>query len=285
MPNQIEYNIDLPRLENLALTGVRRAAIFMGLGLNAARREDFKDYELSKIPISDGTNHTPTVLVPPGADDKTVQEYKNHFAEWVVASGLAEVLEHFGLFLTVMHQHAFAIYKARGLGKDIGDFSEAQRHFHENPGIKSKLDTLAHRFDIKTEYADWISQLYRLRNAITHNFRTIGDKQLDGADELVIRWHALEMFAEGVQSRQRVPMRELLGKVLPEETKIVTQRVVREHRFKVGDKIQLDRMQLEEICLFFYLWCIPSMRDSFIGFMKKHGVVFKEPAKLSPESL
>ena len=82
----------------------------MGLGLNAARREDFKDYELSKIPIPDDTNHTPTVLVPPGADDKTVLEYKKHFAEWVVTSGLAEVLEHFGLFLTVMHQHALAIY-------------------------------------------------------------------------------------------------------------------------------------------------------------------------------
>jgi hypothetical protein len=55
---------------------------------------------------------------------KTVQEYKTHFAEWVVASGLAEVLEHFGLFLTVMHQHALAIYKARGLGKDLGDLAE-----------------------------------------------------------------------------------------------------------------------------------------------------------------
>ena len=143
MANQIEYNINLNQLENLALTGIRRAAIFMGLGLNAARREDFKDYELSKIPIPDGTNHTPTVLVPPGADDKTVQEYKKHFAEWVIASGLAEVLEHFGLFLTVMHQHALAIYKVRGLGKDIGDFAQAQQRFHENPGIKSKLDTLA----------------------------------------------------------------------------------------------------------------------------------------------
>jgi hypothetical protein len=86
------------------------------------------------------------LLVPPGADDKTVQEYKKHFAEWVVASGLAEVLEHFGLFLTVMHQHALAIYKVRGLGKDIGDFAQAQQRFHENPGIKSKLDTLAQRF-------------------------------------------------------------------------------------------------------------------------------------------
>lgn len=279
MANQIEYNIDLPHLENLALTGIRRAAIFMGLGLNAARRDDFKDYELSKIPIPDGNNHTPTVLVPPGADDKTVQGYKKDFAEWVVASGLADLLEHFGLFLTVMHQHALAIYKARGLGKDIVDFAEAQRRFHENPGIKSKLDTLAQRFDIKTEHADWICQLYRLRNAITHNFRTIGDKQLDDAGEFIVRWYALEMFIEGVESKKRIPMRELLGKQLPEESKVITERVVREHRFKAGDRVQLDRMQLEEICLFFYMWCIPTTRDSFTAFMKKNGVVLKEPAK------
>jgi hypothetical protein len=282
MANQIEYNINLNHLENLALTGIRRAAIFMGLGLNAARREDFKDYELSKIPIPDGTNHTPTVLVPPGADDKTAQEYKKHFAEWVVASGLAEVLEHFGLFLTVMHQHALAIYKVRGIGKDIGDFAQAQQRFHENPGIKSKLDTLAQRFGIATEHADWICQLYRLRNAITHNIRTIGDKQLDHAGELVVRWYALEMFVEGGQTQKRTPMRELLGKELPGAPKIGTQRIVREHRFKAGDQVHLDRTQLEEICLFFHMWCIPSARDSFVAFMKKHDVVFNDQQPQKP---
>jgi hypothetical protein len=276
MPNQIEYNINLSQLENFALVGIRRTAIFMGLGLNAARREDFKDYELSKIPIPDGTNHTPTVLVPPGANDNTIKEFKQHFAEWVVAAGLAEVLEHYGLFLTVIHQHALTIFKVRGLGKDIGDFGLAQQRFHENPGIKSKLDTLAQRFGIATVHADWICQLYRLRNAITHNFRTIGDKQLDQAGELVVRWHAIEMFAEGTESKKRIPMRERLGKVLPEEIKVITQRVVREHRFKAGDRVQLDRMQIEEICLFFYVWCIPSVRDSFVSFSKNHGVALQE---------
>jgi hypothetical protein len=186
----------------------------------------------------------------------------------VVASGLAEVLEHFGLFLTVMHRQAFAIHEIRGRGKDLGHFAQAQRRFHENPGIKSKLDTLAERFGIATEHADWICQLYRLRNAITHNFRTIGGKQLDQAGELVVRWDALEMFVEGTQTQTRTPMRGLLGKPLPEASKIITQRVVREHRFNAGDQVHLDRIQLEEICLFFHMWCIPSVRDAFIAFMK-----------------
>ena len=48
------HHIDLVDLKDFAHIGVRRAAVFMGLGLNAAHREDFLDYELSKIPADQG---------------------------------------------------------------------------------------------------------------------------------------------------------------------------------------------------------------------------------------
>ncbi len=45
--NQI--NIDLPAIKNIAVIGVRRTAIFMGLGINAANDPEFKQYELAKF--------------------------------------------------------------------------------------------------------------------------------------------------------------------------------------------------------------------------------------------
>ena len=56
--NQI--NINLPAIKDIAVKGVRRTAVFMGLGINAANNPDFKQYQLADVtglefiePISD----------------------------------------------------------------------------------------------------------------------------------------------------------------------------------------------------------------------------------------
>lgn len=42
-------HIDLPAISNIVDKGVRRTAVFMGLGINAANNPDFKQYELAKF--------------------------------------------------------------------------------------------------------------------------------------------------------------------------------------------------------------------------------------------
>jgi hypothetical protein len=42
-------NLDLDKLLDIALKGVRRAAVFMGLGVNAAIDPDFRSYQLSAL--------------------------------------------------------------------------------------------------------------------------------------------------------------------------------------------------------------------------------------------
>jgi len=86
-------NIDLQKLEDLAHVGVRRATIFMGLGLNAAHKEDFNDYELSKLPVIPSQTDLPIELIPRGLPVERVQEFKKEFATWVTACGMRELLE------------------------------------------------------------------------------------------------------------------------------------------------------------------------------------------------
>ncbi len=179
----------------------------MGIGLNAAHDPGFKDYELTKLPDDPKGENTPTMFLPPGADDATIQGYKREFANWVVACGLREVLDAYGLFIARLHHDALVVYQSgRGLLKHLGDPDHLQRKFHENPGIAHKLDTLESRFGIRSEYGGEIKQLYRLRNAIDHNFRVVLEKQLDQSQQLTVRWLATSMFGIGGKSGERKPL-------------------------------------------------------------------------------
>jgi hypothetical protein len=201
-----EHNIDLAKLEGLARLGIERAAVFMGLGLHAAYREDFKAYELTDLPRSVKADSIPITLVP-DASAATIKKYKREFADWIVPTVLGEVLEHFALYLNHIHYHALVVFHVRGLNKHLGNFEEVRRNFEEAPGLRDKLERLARKeFGITTPHADEIAQLYALRNACTHNFRYVGPKQAREAGELVVRWRTIWMFGE--QAGKALSMRE-----------------------------------------------------------------------------
>lgn len=273
---RIEHNINFDHLTNIAKLGVRRAAVFMGLGLNAAYRQDFKDYELTKLP-KDPENMS-IGLIPDGANERTVEQYKRQFADWVISCGLGEVLEHYGLFLTQIHHHALVVFQSKQLLQYLGDPRQLQRNFHENPGIASKLDTLDSRFRIATEHSTSIKRLYQLRNAMSHNFRYVGDKQVRGSTGFDVKWLALDVCGIGMESGIERPFSLLRGMVLPEETQMIVRTTTRERTYRKGERVDLTRRDLEEICMFFVTWCIPSMANSFLEFLKKHGVPIAEKA-------
>lgn len=58
-PPMNQITIDFDKLKEIALRGIRRTAVFLGLGVNAARDENFKDYQLTGIAllrlVPDGT--------------------------------------------------------------------------------------------------------------------------------------------------------------------------------------------------------------------------------------
>lgn len=265
------HEINLDDLEKLAAQGVSRAALFMGLGLNAAQREDFTDYELSKVPIDALTNHTAVTLVPPGADSPTVRQYKREFARWIISAGLGEVLEHYAHLLNHLHYHALVVFRVQGKGRHFGDFEAAQQNFVEASDVGEKINQLKQRFEVSTTFDPCIRSLNQLRNAITHNFGVIGPKQVTD-NELVVEWYAFEMFMRSVDGGNPIPMRRMIGQEVAEEPEVTLKRLKREHRFKVGDPINLSREQLEEICLFFRSGCIPEIKAKFLDFLHRHQV-------------
>ena len=87
--------INLTELLNIAYSGIRRSAIFLGLGVNAMNNQHFQDYELTDVALIQ--------FIAPNAPEETIHEYKNEFKTWIVECGLRELIETFVYYLDQIH--------------------------------------------------------------------------------------------------------------------------------------------------------------------------------------
>ena len=243
--------IDLEKLQDIAHVGVRRATIFMGLGLNAAHKDDFNDYELNKLPIVPGQTNLPIELFPRELPVERVREFKREFAIWVTICGMRELLEYFALFLDQMHRYALVVFHARGelQRRRINPF-RAQREFNGKFGIARKLDVLAGRFGINPADTDHIKRLYEARNCLTHDLGTVHARRCRTDGHFLITWKALEFVAKGRTSGTERSILDLVGTVTNEDMGVSTRVVTREKKLRQGDKLNLSQQDLWEILLF-----------------------------------
>lgn len=264
-------NIDITKLSNLAHIGVRRAVLFIGLGLNAAHREDFVDYELRKIPISPGQTSLPIEFFPSNLPAERVKVFKEQFATWITGCGIRELLEHYALFLDQIHRHALLVLQVRGKLGQI-DPKKEQKLFNRQFGIPAKLETLQNRFSIAPTDPESIKQLYHARNCLTHELGVVQPKRCDSDGHFVLTWKAFEVFAKGEKTGTERPITELIGKKTEEDTAILGRQITRERKFASGERLLLSKQDAWEICYFFNAHAIPSAANSFIKFLEANEV-------------
>lgn len=128
--NQI--NINLPAIRNIAVRGVRRTAIFMGLGINAANNPDFKQYELAKL--------TGFEFIEPISDERTLAGLKTEFGRWIVGNGLRELIETFCIFLDEIH--VACLWMSASCHKIPLNQIQTQDKKFRHKGLKDKLPHL-----------------------------------------------------------------------------------------------------------------------------------------------
>jgi len=90
-----KITIDFSQMKDIAYRGVRRAAVFVGLGVNVARDDQFKKYQLSE--------YSALRVMPDDLNDKSIAHIKEEFEKWVILNGVRELVESFGLFLDKVH--------------------------------------------------------------------------------------------------------------------------------------------------------------------------------------
>lgn len=265
------HHIDINELKDFAHKGVRRAVIFMGLGLNAAHREDFLDYELSKIPSSIGERRFPIEFFPEALPTERVNYFKAEFARWIQDCCLCDLLEHHALFLDKIHLHALVVY--RSLGKLTGnDDPEKLHNKHRHEGIPGKHKTLRERFEIDPTYSSIIDQLYEARNALTHDFGVVLPKRCDANGAFVLGWPKFNFIGIGKERGKEIPLAHIIGERTTEESTIALRVEQCERTYKAGERIQIRTEDLEEIFHFFAGWAIPSTLTAFIDFLTANDI-------------
>ena len=69
----IRVNIDCTAIAKIAHVGVKRTALFLGLGLNGVNQPGFKDYELHKLPKGENLAAIPPDIIARGAPDDLIE--------------------------------------------------------------------------------------------------------------------------------------------------------------------------------------------------------------------
>ena len=272
MSEVVEVNIDVKHLSNIAQTGVRRATLFMGLGLNAVQRPEFRDYELQKLAKESGVGGIPLQLIPPGASDETLAKYKEEFSAWLTGCGFREILEYYGLMLDHMHKHCLMVAQFRHFIDTLGDPAKLQRNFSRRLGVIDKHDELKSRFGIAPKFAEHMDTFYSARNALTHGLGIVRPEDTGDGGALRLCWNAMDVTVKGETSGSLIPLAKVLGVPLTEPSSMWLQFVERQSVFDVGSKVKLSSQDLYEICFFVSQQCIPNAIAAFAKFLKEQEI-------------
>jgi hypothetical protein len=236
--------INFAKIKEIALLGVRRTAVFMGLGINAALDENFRNFDLTKI--------IQLQFVPQDVDDKTIAHIKEEFGIWIISCGFRELIETFLVFLDEIHLASLHMAVSRGIisSEDAKKYGPA----FPKKGIKDKLPILLNRFGIYPNNSDFIITINQARNCLTHRRGIVGVEDCYDKQKLEIKWIGFDIFLE-------TPSGEIFCTYpLPEEGIYLkdggtagikfTERTL---NFKIGEQLKLSPRNLAEICQFIIL--------------------------------
>lgn len=257
-------NIDLDTLLEIALSGVRRAAIFMGLGVNAAIDDDFQKYQLSNL--------TNIQLIPDNVSADTIKHFKEEFRLWIEACGFRELVDTFANYLDSVH-HSCLLMKSKSEKLLPADISNIQAKY-QRKGFPEKLDILIERFAVSPAYPSYLLSLNRVRNCLTHRRGIVGDEDLHGKTELSIKWFGLDVFIQEPDGKKHLLNEMRSSLQLKNGGLIMAGFNERNRNFNRGDKLILSTRDLAEIC-WFYDYEAKKIRKSTLEFAAILGVKVK----------
>ncbi len=250
-------------MKDIAYRGVRRAAAFVGLGVNVARDDQFKKYQLSE--------YSALRIMPDDLNDKSIAHVKEEFEKWVILNGVRELVESFGLFLDKVHTVCLlmATQKKQLSSEDAEKFGPA----FEWKGVEEKLSILTNRFGITSDKEKYFTSINQIRNCITHRKGRIGPEDLRGDKSFQLTWWGFDIYAETPSGEKHslTPPLPKGGLLLKEGGKIMLQVKDRIIEYRLGDIVTLSPKELIEICYLVQLTTDDMVKSSY-DYAKKIGI-------------
>lgn len=255
--------IDFSKMKDISYRGIRRAAAFVGLGVNVARDGEFKKYQLSE--------YSTLEIMPNNLDDKSIAHIKEEFEKWVILNGVRELVESFGLFLDKVH--IICLLMATQKKQISSDDAEKFGPAFERKGVEDKLTILRNRFGITSDKEKYFSSINQIRNCITHRKGQIGSEDLRDNKSFQLTWWGFDIFAETPSGEKHslIPPLPKEGLFLKEGGKIMLQVKDRIIEYKLGDIVTLSPNELIEICYLVQLTTDDIVKSSY-DYAKKIGI-------------
>lgn len=254
--------VDFARLRDTAYKGVRRTAVFMGFGLNAANDPQFTRYQLSDV--------TPIQLMPDEVTDETVQQFKIEFARWIVACGLRELIETFSVFLDNTHQVCAIMAVSRG--QMTPEYAQERQKSFLWKGFTDKMQTLSERFGVFSKQNGHLKTLHLVRNCYTHRRGIVGTADCGRGEQLELTWLGMDLYIETPEGETidlDLPLQE--GVYLEKGGRVKLRFAERKRSFPLGAVVDLSPKDLVEICAF-VLWATNELSDSAEAYAKRIGI-------------
>jgi hypothetical protein len=249
-------NIDYGRIIENAKTGIRRSAVFMGLGVNAADNPEAQKYQL--------VEETRMQLLPSEVSSEVIRDWKLEFRSWVVAGGFRELVEHLCLFFDRIYDVSRMIQKTHNL-KDKKKFERA--------GLDEKIKLLEAQIGIRYIHGDALASFYPLRNCLIHRLGVVSAKDVSDGGTLDFSYLRMKLvFTAESGSVIDLPDDEAFSS--DEDGSIGMKFHIHKLSFKKGEKIDLSPRTLTEI-LFFSDLCVRAYAKQAIEFAQANGVVMK----------
>ncbi len=243
--------------------GYQRAAVFLGLGCNAARRPDFTDYLL--------TRESGFQLLPDTVSPDTIAEWKEQFYRWIVTGGFREIVEFTCIFLDRLYDCSMRIHKQHS-GKAFDAFARK--------GIPGKIDALRDQFGISCRYPSALASIYAVRNCLVHRVGVVGPEDIKNGGQLSLSWIATKAIFQGEDGKEYdmpdledpkskpwpVPCAGGVALMWGEKTRT----------FTLGEVMELEPHALHEI-LFFVRNSCDDFVKSFVAKAEALGKIKKPP--------
>lgn len=231
-------NIDLDELAEISHLGIKRAATFMGFGLNSADCEDMKDFTLSKYTYLD--------FLPDSISPEYVKHYKEEFKIWMITCGLRELIETFSVYLDKVYETCMYIQYLKG-SRSTEEISKCMNNM-EHSGLNRKFKLLNDTFNIKTQYLDHLISVNEIRHCLTH-YRGIVPER-DGVNGMKLTWIGFQVILErlsGEEVKLPYPLPDG-GMHAKDGEQIHMKQLDKRVIFRVNERIVLPVDVLAEIC-------------------------------------
>lgn len=209
---------------------VRRAAVFLGLGLHSANDPNLTEFRLSP--------YAQLEYLPLEIPAQTLEHFKAQYLQWVTVCAFREVVEAFGVFL----DDIFLAFPHAGTNLKKPDVKNFDKLFlHEKfKRIREEIGDL----DAET----FVLSLNQARNCLAHRGGIVGERDCVEDGILQVKWIGLSLQIKDADGTMRslIPMPKE-GVHWPAASTLEIGRYVRARKFAIGSVLSFDAHELAEI--------------------------------------